>query len=546
MLIEDMGDIQRMKITARIMMVALPVIAVPALLINLGVLPFINDEAIRSQVALEMMASGDFITPTLAGDLYLKKPPVYNWFIAMCFRMTGHHDEFTLRLTAVVSLLVFLVIIYLMLRSRYGRKFAFLAALMFLTCGRILFYDSFHGLIDIAFSALVYLGLMSLFYLYKQNRIGALFLVTYGLAGLTFLMKGLPSVYFQGASLLVWFAYKRKLAKLISWQHLAGILLFMAIVGTYYWIYLARNPGTLPDILRTLYSESTQKTALGVSLVRTFRHLITFPFEFIYHFIPWTVMVLYLFSRKSWATIRKDEFLVFSLLLFAANIVVFWFSADTYGRYLFIHAAFLFPVLLTLHLEHRARRTYLYRTVFWVLLASTVLMAVAILVLPFSPQTSFVPSALPVGILLSAGILYFSYMAWRREALRLLALVSAILVFRIGFDYFILPSREKTAFGSDCRDRALEVGAAYSPDNLFIYGETEVPAQTLYYISRDWSRPIERKSVLSDEDSYIVYGPEFSESGWVRKAEIPTVLYGKRILDIVQEKESGSRIPDRP
>ncbi len=38
---------------------------IPALLINLGMLPLIGDEAIRAVVALEMMASGDYITPTL-------------------------------------------------------------------------------------------------------------------------------------------------------------------------------------------------------------------------------------------------------------------------------------------------------------------------------------------------------------------------------------------------------------------------------------------------------------------------------------------------
>ena len=53
----------------------------PALLINIGVLPFIDDEAIRALVSMEMIFSGDYITPTIAGELYFKKPPVFNWLV---------------------------------------------------------------------------------------------------------------------------------------------------------------------------------------------------------------------------------------------------------------------------------------------------------------------------------------------------------------------------------------------------------------------------------------------------------------------------------
>ena len=55
------------------------VLLLPALLINLGLLTLINDEAIRGLVALEMQISGNYITPTLNGAFYYNKPPLYNW-----------------------------------------------------------------------------------------------------------------------------------------------------------------------------------------------------------------------------------------------------------------------------------------------------------------------------------------------------------------------------------------------------------------------------------------------------------------------------------
>ena len=40
-----------------------------------------TDEAIRSLVALEMKLSGNLITPTLHGEYYYNKPPLYNWIL---------------------------------------------------------------------------------------------------------------------------------------------------------------------------------------------------------------------------------------------------------------------------------------------------------------------------------------------------------------------------------------------------------------------------------------------------------------------------------
>ena len=329
------------------------ILLAPALLINLDVHPLLNDESIRAVVTMEMIFSDDYFTPTIAGEIYLKKPPVYNWFIALFFKIFSNYNELTFRLVAVVSLILYSLIIFLMTRKWIGRGNAFLSALMFITCGRILFYDSFYGLIDIAFSALEYLSLMTIFYLYQKKKFLALFLITYSLCGITFLMKGLPSIYFQAVSLLAWFIYKKNFMRLISLSHLAGILMFILIIGTYYWVYLMKNPGTFSDIVHTLVSESTQKTALGVSLIKTLKHFLTFPFEFIFHFVPWTVFTLYLFRKRSWELIRKNEFMIFNLLLFVVNIIIFWFSADTYARFLFIHASLIFPVLLLMHEDNQ-------------------------------------------------------------------------------------------------------------------------------------------------------------------------------------------------
>jgi 4-amino-4-deoxy-L-arabinose transferase-like glycosyltransferase len=71
-------------------------------------------------------------------------------------------------------------------------------ALMVLTSGRILFWDSMLGLIDICFSAVIYLNFMVLFYFGKQEQWKKMFLYSYLLMSAAFLLKGMPAIVFPG------------------------------------------------------------------------------------------------------------------------------------------------------------------------------------------------------------------------------------------------------------------------------------------------------------------------------------------------------------
>src|SRR5574338_939882 len=79
-------------------------LAWPAFLVHLGLIAFIGDEGIRSLVAFEMKMSGNFIVPTMNGEFYYNKPPLYNWFIYGMSMLLGHFGEWPSRLTTLISL----------------------------------------------------------------------------------------------------------------------------------------------------------------------------------------------------------------------------------------------------------------------------------------------------------------------------------------------------------------------------------------------------------------------------------------------------------
>ena len=49
-------------------------------------------DAVQAQIARNMLDSGDWVTPHLAGVAYLEKPPLKYWLIAIAFKLFGVHD----------------------------------------------------------------------------------------------------------------------------------------------------------------------------------------------------------------------------------------------------------------------------------------------------------------------------------------------------------------------------------------------------------------------------------------------------------------------
>jgi 4-amino-4-deoxy-L-arabinose transferase-like glycosyltransferase len=506
----------------------------PALLINIGVIPFINDESIRALVSMEMIFSGDYITPTIAGELYLKKPPGFNWLVVLFYKIAGNFNDATLRYVAVFSLIMFSLIIYLVLKEKLGKKNAILVSLMFITCGRILLYDSFHGLIDIAYSALVYLSIMLIWQFFKKEKLLVLFLVSYGLTAVTFLMKGLPSIYYQGVSLLVIFISKKKFRKLFSWKHLAGILLFLCIIVLYYSLYLKRNPGNLKNVVQVLFTESSEKTAVGFSFTTTIKHFFTFPFEFIYHFLPWTIWIIYFIRKDIRQIIFSNPFIRINLYLFIFNTLIYWFSPDTFARYLFVQAPMLFTILVYLHQVHQEENTLYFRIQNIVFLCLGGILVLIPVFYPVLNITKDVAYAVLKAIILTIFSALFFMLLFRLKNQRLLIIVIMLLIGRIGFDWFIFPSRNRTNLLSQCRDEAIAVGKATSGHDLHLVKGTLMSTHAIYYISRERKVQLNWTDDISDPDAYyIVQESAFKDQKYDKYFEFH-IRYGMTTISVVK------------
>jgi 4-amino-4-deoxy-L-arabinose transferase-like glycosyltransferase len=478
-------------------------LCLPAFLINLGLIGFIGDEAIRTLVAFEMHESGNFIVPTLNGELYFNKPPLYNWFIYGLSQLFGHFGEWPTRLTTLICLGLFAWAIYAFVRRHGDQLMALSVMLMTLTCGRILFWDSMLGLIDIGFSAVVYLNFMLLYQLGKQQQWKKLFIISYLLFSIAFMLKGLPAVVFQGLSIFaaLWF-FKSFKKQIFSIHHILGAIIGIIPVALYYVLYAQQV--SLADVFATLSDQSLQRTGTHHGVGKTILHVFTFPAEQLYHFLPWSLIVLMFLHPRMRTWIRENDFIRFNLLMIAVNIPVYWLSVQVYPRYLLMFVPLFFTVGYYLIKRSQAETQRWWNIMYYINVTLAAIALAVIIILPLIPQLKEVPGLYLIwivcGIIMGGAVL-----GLQKDKARMFIWMSiSLLVVRIVFNLVVLPVRATEFQENVTRADCLRLAETHGDRSWYIYGETETHQVARCYTSI-YKNEIIRVAEQLDADANAYY-----------------------------------------
>lgn len=506
----------------------------PALLINLDLIAFINDEGIRSLVTLEMMMSGDYIAPSLFGERYYNKPPFYNWILLFFFKLTGKINELTARIPTLFFLALYAWTVFYFFKKYFSVKIAFLNAFLLITCGRILFWDSMLGLIDICFSWVIFSMFMIVYHKFQKKQFYQLFGWAYLFTAIAFLLKGLPAIVFLGTTLLAQFISQKQLNKFFSLYHLFGGFIFFFVIGGYYFLYSQNN--SLETILGVLFSESFKRTFIEHGWVDTISHFFTFPFEMIYHFLPWSVFVIFFFRKSTYQIILKNDFIRYNILIFLATIFVYWISVEVYPRYLLMHVPLIFSTYLYVYFENKKRQTLLYRFLKRLFFISCLLAILTTLSLVFFRESLMVAYFYfkVASIFIVLTILTYLYKKLKNQEIIIIVLV--LLVIRIGFNWFVLPSRLDVEWSTQMKKSSIEIGRKFQP----LYGyKSSVGWQpaNAFYLTRETDNIL--KSHYENFDTcayYLIHDRfkcevDFEELGTMRMSNKELYYIGKIIID---------------
>jgi len=292
------------------------------------------EEPRRAVVAMEMFWSGKWLVPTIHEWAYYNKPPLFNWILATFFYLLGSMDEWVVRLPALLAFLATAATIFATTRKYINADTAILAAFFYLTFGDFILYGSINtGEMDLLLTYFTFLQILSIFHFYQRKQFGWLFVVSYIFTALNFLMKGLPSVVFQGFTLLTFFIVKKDFKILFRIQHVFGVLIFAGLVSAYFFTYNLQGDGLA--YFTNLFQESTQKSAVESKLYDIGKHIVSFLPQLLSLLLPWSLVLLFFVFRSFSTKWEKNPLLYFCLLFLSCNLWIYWISPGTVNRYLY-------------------------------------------------------------------------------------------------------------------------------------------------------------------------------------------------------------------
>lgn len=165
------------------------------------------DEGRYHRIPMEMVLSGDYLTPHFDYMPYFEKPILQYWVTALAMKIFGF-KEFTGRVLPALTGFGNVLLAYVLGRSMYNGRTGLMAAIILATSALQLIVASI-GVLDMALTFFVDACLVT-FYLFERTEEKKYLLLFYTAMGLGMLTKGLIAIAFP-VGILFWYAMLTRL-----------------------------------------------------------------------------------------------------------------------------------------------------------------------------------------------------------------------------------------------------------------------------------------------------------------------------------------------
>lgn len=242
------------------------------------------DEPRYAQVAREMLARHDWVTPVLYGHPWLEKPPLYYWSAMVAYKAAGQVTDTAARLPSAVLSSLLIIFIFVWTR-RFRRGMQLDAALITAACALIIGFGR-SASTDMPLAVMFTAAMLCWYGWYSSNHRGWL-LGFYFFSGLGTLAKGPVAVFLAGLIIVTFAALRRDARLLLRTLWPIGIALYLAITVPWFIAVQRANP----DFFRVFF--------LQHNLERFTTNLYHHPEPFWFYLpvallalVPWTVFVV--------------------------------------------------------------------------------------------------------------------------------------------------------------------------------------------------------------------------------------------------------------
>lgn len=353
---------------------------------------FTPDEGRYTEVAREMVASGDFITPRVDGVAFLDKPVLYYWLQAVAISLFGIH-EWAIRLFPMLLGIMTCLVTYACGRSLFNRRTGLLAALI-LASSPLFFGGAHYADLNIEVAAWISCSLLCFITGIQQDGRARflLMMAAYFSAACAFLTKGLIGLAFPGLIIGAWLAIAFRFDLIKKMHLILGLLLFIALVLPWYVLVQQANPEFLH------YFFVTQQVSRFLSSGE-FNNKTPFWFYLpvvLVGFFPWTIFLFQTLKKHIQQVMQaRSAHLSELFLLLWAGIIFVFFSIPSSKTVGYIFPVFPALALLTArYLSLTWQETEHNRAALCLVVLSTLLGGV-LLALPYIDFMDFSPHLMP-------------------------------------------------------------------------------------------------------------------------------------------------------
>ncbi len=460
------------KLQSRFLKLAILLVLVDVLCFN-HLIELRGEEPRRSIVAIEMLESGNYAIPHIHDEIYYNKPPVFNWLIAGSMSVFGT-GEWAARLPGVLAFLITAWMLFLVVRKYLNHDTALLVAFAFLTSSDLLYYGSVNAAeIDLFYALVVMLQALAIFKYRQTEEYLKLFLISYLLAAIGMLTKGIPSVAFQGLTLIVYLAITGRFSKLFSWQHLAGIGLFSSIVlGYLYYFSLSEDVWAF---LSQQFKEASQRTGNESTWLDLIKQFFYFPVMLLEKLFPWSLFTIFFAFKPVRKYIWNNPLLKFSIIFILANIIIYWTAPDLRVRYIYMFFPFLILLLVASADKIRWKVYKIAQIVKMILLAGIIGSTITLIALPFILGVSDIVGIL-ISLVLALGVGSLIWLYFKdKNGIRLIwILIIVLLIGRLGYNTIVLPEMSRLSDRLKYRDTIAEMIESADGRPIYLTGPPEV------------------------------------------------------------------------
>jgi 4-amino-4-deoxy-L-arabinose transferase-like glycosyltransferase len=298
-------------------------VAALAFFAGLGRLPLIEpDEGRNAEVAREMLASGDLITPHFNSLVYLDKPAVYFWLVAASFRLLGV-NEWAARMPSALLGLGTMLLTWFLARRMFGGAMGLRAGIILATTPLAIAYSRL-VIFDMALAFLITAALVC-FWLARENafEFGWPQLAMFAAMGVATITKGPVGFLLPLFTIVAFAAVRGELGELKRLRWGLGVAVFLVTVLPWFTAVSVRNP----DFPRyALWEESLQRFAT-TSTRRGGTFFYYIPIFFL-GFFPWSFFLVAAgwARRRFWRTLREEKSAPVVFALAWAIVIFIFFS----------------------------------------------------------------------------------------------------------------------------------------------------------------------------------------------------------------------------